>query len=51
MIPDKPLLVRKPSFSADLLHFMVHNRKWWLYPIVAVLAIMGVLIILGQIRS
>lgn len=37
----RPLLVRE---FAD---FLVHNKKWWLLPIVIVLGLLGVLIFVG----
>ena len=42
-----PELEKNPGFIADLAQFLVQNRKWWLAPIVAALALVGVLLILG----
>jgi hypothetical protein len=32
---------------AEFLSFALHNKKWWLTPIVVVLVIVGVLAVLG----
>lgn len=32
---------------AEFLHFLLQNKKWWLIPIAVVLALMGLLIVLG----
>jgi len=32
---------------AEFIDFLLHNKKWWLTPIIVVLAAMGALIILG----
>ncbi len=42
-----PELEQNPGFVADLMQFLVQNRKWWLVPIVVVFAIIGGLLILG----
>ena len=42
-----PQLEQNPGFVADLMQFLVQNRKWWLVPIVAVFALVGALLILG----
>jgi hypothetical protein len=42
-----PELGQNPGFVADLVQFLVQNRKWWLVPIVLVFAIVGGLLILG----
>ena len=31
----------------EFLYFLVHNKKWWLTPIILVLLLLGVLIVLG----
>jgi hypothetical protein len=40
-------LDQNPGFVADLVQFLVQNRKWWLVPIVMVFALVGALLILG----
>lgn len=35
------------NIVAELLQFLNHNKKWWLLPILIVLALVGVLVILG----
>jgi len=32
---------------AEFIDFLLHNKKWWLTPIIVVLLAMGALIILG----
>jgi hypothetical protein len=32
---------------AEFLHFALHNKKWWLTPIIVVLLLVGVLAVLG----
>ncbi len=38
---------KQPGFLTDLLQFMIHNKKWWLTPIILVLVLFGLLVILG----
>ena len=38
---------RQGSLARELLDFIVHNKKWWLTPILLVLLILGVLVMLG----
>ena len=38
---------RRQSAMAELVHFLRHNKKWWLTPIVVVLILVGVLAVLG----
>lgn len=35
------------SIVSELLQFLKHNKKWWLLPILIVLALVGVLVVLG----
>lgn len=32
---------------AEFVHFLLHNKKWWITPIVLVLLAFGLLIIMG----
>ncbi|HEY3755407.1 MAG TPA: DUF5989 family protein [Opitutaceae bacterium] len=32
---------------SDFIHFLLHNKKWWLIPIAMVLVLMGLLVVLG----
>ena len=32
---------------AEFVDFLLHNKKWWLTPIILVLLLVGVLIVLG----
>tara|TARA_B100000959_G_scaffold224042_1_gene237547 strand:- start:91 stop:246 length:156 start_codon:yes stop_codon:yes gene_type:complete len=36
------------SFIKEFFYFLIIRKKYWLYPIFLVLAIFGVIIILGQ---
>ncbi len=38
---------KQPGFFADLWDFILHNKKWWLAPIIIVLLLFGLLAILG----
>ncbi len=42
-----PELEQNPGFFADLVQFLIQNRKWWLAPIVVVFVLVGALLILG----
>ncbi len=35
------------SLVAEIIALLKHNKKWWLVPILIVLALVGVLVILG----
>ncbi len=37
----------QPSLLAELLDFLVHNKAWWLTPIIVVLLLVGLLVVLG----
>ena len=32
---------------AELVHFMLHNKKWWLTPIIVALLLVGLLVVIG----
>ena len=36
-----------PGLLREFLSFLVHNKKWWLLPILIVLLLMGILIVLS----
>ena len=36
------------GFVGEFLYFLVHNKKWWLAPILVVLFLVGMLLILGS---
>ncbi|MCC7146906.1 MAG: hypothetical protein IT443_10720 [Phycisphaeraceae bacterium] len=38
---------RNPGIVHEFMHFLAHQRKWWLWPIVAVLLLAGLLVVLG----
>lgn len=47
MDEQEPRLEENPGFWQELGEFLRENRKWWLTPIVIVIALLGVLIALG----
>jgi hypothetical protein len=38
---------RPQGFFSELTDFLLHNKKWWLTPIVLVLLLFGLLVVLG----
>ena len=36
-----------PGFLAEFGHFLVHNKKWWLTPIIVLILLAGLLVILA----
>jgi len=38
---------RPPGLIAEFWEFLIHNKRWWLIPIVLVLLLIGVLILLS----
>jgi hypothetical protein len=55
-MPDKPNQAKKFSQAAsqprtgllrEVIHFLAHNKKWWLLPILVVLLLLGLLVMLG----
>lgn len=38
---------KPPGLWAELLHFIVHNKKWWLTPIIVMLLLVSALVVLG----
>ena len=44
---EREALVKRTSLPAEFWQFIVHNKKWWLIPIAAVLFLFGVLMLLG----
>ncbi len=41
---DRP----NPGVLAELWDLVIHNKKWWLIPVIAVLLLIGVLVVLGS---
>lgn len=39
---------RQPSLFREFLEFLIHEKKWWLIPIVIVLLALGLLVVLGS---
>lgn len=40
-------LKKNRSFAADVVAFLMQNKKWWLIPVVVVLTLVGLLVALG----
>jgi hypothetical protein len=38
---------KSSSLPGELWHFLRHNKKWWMTPIILVLLLLGVLVVLG----
>ncbi|HNY80797.1 MAG: DUF5989 family protein [Sedimentisphaerales bacterium] len=38
---------QRPSLLAEFWHFLKHNKKWWLLPIVLVLLLLGLIVLLA----
>jgi hypothetical protein len=39
--------VKRRGPAAEFLSFVLHNKKWWLTPIILVLALVAALVVLG----
>lgn len=37
-----------PGIVAEFVDFVLHNKRWWLTPIIIVLLLVGILVILGS---
>lgn len=61
-MPDKPVKTKQnntadelrrqaeqkqPGLIGEFIDFILHNKKWWLIPIVAVLLLLGLLVLLS----
>ncbi len=44
---SKQAEARQRGPLAEFLSFLLHNKKWWLTPIILVLLVVGVLAVLG----
>ncbi|MCY2925440.1 MAG: DUF5989 family protein [Planctomycetota bacterium] len=38
---------KAPGFFRELIDFLLHNKKWWLIPILVVLVLMGLLVLVA----
>ena len=45
---EREALAKRTSLLAEFWQFIIHNKKWWLIPIVIVLFLFGVLMLLGS---
>ncbi|MFQ5732577.1 MAG: DUF5989 family protein [Planctomycetaceae bacterium] len=36
-----------PGLIAEFVDFLIHNKKWWLTPIILVLLLLGLIVVLG----
>jgi hypothetical protein len=39
---------RDESLVAELLHFLAHNKKWWMVPLLLVMLFLGLLLVLSS---
>ena len=47
--PEREEDLENPGFWSEFFGFISHNKKWWLIPLLAMLALMGgLLLIAGQ---
>jgi hypothetical protein len=37
----------QPGLAAEFIDFVLHNKKWWLIPIIVVLLMLGLLVLLS----
>ena len=44
---EKQSALHEPGLVREFWEFLIHNKKWWLTPIVLVLLLMGLLILLS----
>jgi Family of unknown function (DUF5989) len=44
---EKNANARSTGMVGEFLHFLMHNKKWWLFPIIILLLLMGILVVLG----
>jgi hypothetical protein len=44
---NKQAQERRRGPAAEFLQFVLHNKKWWLTPIIVVLVLVGILAVLG----
>ncbi len=45
---EKQAASRRPGLVAELIEFVVSNKKWWLIPILAVLLVLSGLVLLSS---
>ena len=38
---------RRTTLLHEIWHFLAHNRKWWLLPIIVVLIVLGAFVLIG----
>jgi hypothetical protein len=38
---------KSPGLVAEFIDFILHNKKWWLIPIVVMLLLLGLLVVLS----
>jgi len=38
---------KSPGLAKEFLDFLLHNKKWWLAPILIVLLVLGLITVLG----
>ena len=45
---EKQAAAAQTGIVAEFVDFLLHNKKWWLTPIIVVLLLVGILIVLGS---
>jgi hypothetical protein len=44
---EKSATTKSVGVLGEFLDFLMHNKKWWLTPIIFILLLLGVLVVLG----
>jgi hypothetical protein len=44
---EKSASSHSSGMIGEFTHFLMHNKKWWLFPIIIILLLMGILVVLG----
>ena len=44
---ERQALEAPPSLIAEFVDFLLHNKKWWLTPIILVLFLLGLFVVIG----
>ena len=39
---------RRFGIAGELIQFLIHNKRWWLVPMVAVLLVFAVILVMAQ---
>jgi hypothetical protein len=44
---ERQACMPQPSLAAEFFWFLLHNKKWWLVPILLAFLLIGLLVVLG----